>query len=823
MLTCACGTGGSGRREAIYTRFDQSLKSSKLQEALVEAERGLALCGKNTSDPWYWKFYLARAEVVTRKDGPAPALALLQKEIPDGTEFTELKSRRMYDQARAYFTLSDYARSRDLLTGAARIAALARSDSLLGLIGLLQANVLSRMGDWNGAELNLRYANRLAAELKDSYLQSWGLITLAFVLIHQSRFEEAVYALDKVIPTLSEVRDASQLARALNNLGWCYFRLGEYDKALQAFQKAEAINARIGDASERQACIGNMADVYYARGDLASAKRQYQRALELASARGDRFYASTWMSNLAVISIELKDWDQAEKHNRKALEIERAIPDLVGELRSLTNSARISHGRGQNDEAERIFQQVIHSETVDPAPALDAEAGLAQLYADIDRPEKADQEYHHALALVDQGRSRLVNDEYKLSYLASLIGFYQDYVDFLMSRGRTEQALELVEASRARILNERAGLMHAAQSSDAARYRQLARSSGSVFLSYWTAPKRSYVWLVTANQIEAYTLPPESRIRNLVEKYRSLIENLQNPLDIDDPTASELSETLLGPVRDEIPAGARVSVVPDGSLNALNFETLVTPGAKPHYWIEDATISVAPSLNLLSAGDAQHPEEKRLLLIGNPEPADEHFPRLLYANQEMTDIRRHFPPSLVSAVEGRNAVPSAYTTSSLSRFSYLHFTAHATANRESPLDSAIILSARDGNYKLTARDVLKQRLDANLVTISACRSAGARTYAGEGLVGFTWTFFQAGAHNVIAGLWDVSDESTPKIMDRLYAGLAEGETIPEALRSAKLALIENNQAFRLPYYWGALQLYCRDHLDKRGKRRSGGA
>jgi CHAT domain-containing protein len=389
-----------------------------------------------------------------------------------------------------------------------------------------------------------------------------------------------------------------------------------------------------------------------------------------------------------------------------------------------------------------------------------------------------------------------------------------------MSHGRTEQALEAAEASRARILTERTGLSRSTQTSNAARYKQLARESGSIFLSYWIAPKRSYVWLVSPNQIVAYTLAPESRIASRVEHYRSLIENLQNPLEIDDPTARELSEDLLGPVLDKFPAGAKVSVVPDGSLYALNFETLPVQLPKPHYWIEDATISIVPSLNLLSASGVQSPPGRSLLLIGNPEQADEHFPKLPYAGQEIASIRRHFQPADVEAAEGAKAVPAVYTSSPLDRFAYLHFTAHATANRESPLDSAIILSKHNEVYKLTARDVLKQPLRANLVTISACRSAGAKTYAGEGLVGFTWTFFQAGAHNVIAGLWDVSDESTPQIMDRLYGGLAGGQSIAEALRSAKLSLVGANGRFRLPYYWGALQLYCRDHPEGRRNKRA---
>ena len=108
----------------------------------------------------------------------------------------------------------------------------------------------------------------------------------------------------------------------------------------------------------------------------------------------------------------------------------------------------------------------------------------------------------------------------------------------------------------------------------------------------------------------------------------------------------------------------------------------------------------------------------------------------------------------------------------------MHFTAHAEANAESPLDSAVILSRDDnapaGGYKLYARDVAERPLSADLVTISACRSAGERTYAGEGLVGFAWAFLRAGARRVIAGLWDVDDRSTAALMGRVYQASLQG-------------------------------------------------
>ena len=67
------------------------------------------------------------------------------------------------------------------------------------------------------------------------------------------------------------------------------------------------------------------------------------------------------------------------------------------------------------------------------------------------------------------------------------------------------------------------------------------------------------------------------------------------------------------------------------------------------------------------------------------------------------------------------------------------------------------------------RDVAALRLHAELVTISACRSAGDRAYSGDGLVGFSWAFMKAGARHVIAGLWDVDARSTT-VLNRSVGG-----------------------------------------------------
>jgi len=119
----------------------------------------------------------------------------------------------------------------------------------------------------------------------------------------------------------------------------------------------------------------------------------------------------------------------------------------------------------------------------------------------------------------------------------------------------------------------------------------------------------------------------------------------------------------------------------------------------------------------------------------------------------------------------------------------------------------VILSKDGSGYKLYARDVAEQPLSAELVTISACRSAGERTYAGEGLVGFAWAFLRAGAQRVIAGLWDVDDRSTADLMGRVYSEIAAGKSPSTALRTAKLAMIARGGAAAKPYYWAPFQLF----------------
>jgi CHAT domain-containing protein len=270
-------------------------------------------------------------------------------------------------------------------------------------------------------------------------------------------------------------------------------------------------------------------------------------------------------------------------------------------------------------------------------------------------------------------------------------------------------------------------------------------------------------------------------------------------------------------------------ILADGALNQLNFETLLAPGpgvtpqvtsgASPgaHYWIDDQTLLSAPSLELLAAARPAAGGTRNLLLLGNPVTASQEYPSLPLFGLEMTQIARHFAARREAVFAGQQATPAAYLTSNPAQYAYIHFVSHAIASRADPLDSAIILSgstlsggkAGEESYKLYAREIMLHPIDARLVTISACYGSGTRSYAGEGLVGLSWAFLRAGAHNVIGALWEVSDDSTPQLMDALYQGIADGQNPASALRRAKLNLLHSPGRFRAPYYWAPFQIYTR--------------
>lgn len=717
---------------------------------------------------------------------------LLEVLPADMPERGEIESRRIMDRADAASKTGRFEQASAL---AAQARSLARDPELLTRIDILRGYVFIRLGQAAAARDTLQAAADAAARRDDAYQQASALANLALAKQVQSRFDEDLELSQRALDMATRA-DAPRIMGVANiNMGVALYRLGEFERSLKCLSASAAIFAQIQDPANRMIAVGEIGNAHMLQGHAATAVSAYAQAFELAHNLRRDSYASLWAANLANAAIEAGNADEGERWNRTAAAIASRNHYADLELLAEMHAGALEDLRNRPAEALGHFSSVVARSGDNRDLQWEAHGALGRAYGKLGRAADADREFSAALAIIEQTRSTL-NSNFKITLLSRLIRFYQDYVDLQVERGDDARALQIVESSRARVLAERLGRQQSINFS-LARIRRLAAAGNTTLLSYWIAPRRSFAWLITPRRIQRLTLPPAAEIEKLVAAYGRKIEDLAD----DRLAGSKLWGALLGAAAPLIPRGSHVVVVPDGPLHRMNLETLPTPAGHP--WIDDVEVAVAPSLSVLSLDPPIG--KQSLLAIGAPAAASPEFPPLANAGAEIAGIQTHFPHA--EAYTAGQAVPAVYRASEPARFSLIHFAAHAEANRENPLESAVILSRQRDQYKLYARDVIDVPIRAGLVTISACSSAGVRAYAGEGLIGFAWAFLQAGARSVIAGLWDVSDSSTAPLMKELYAGIAAGEDPSSALRQAKLRIRAGR--FAKPYYWAPFQIYLR--------------
>src|SRR5439155_16091720 len=136
----------------------------------------------------------------------------------------------------------------------------------------------------------------------------------------------------------------------------------------------------------------------------------------------------------------------------------------------------------------------------------------------------------------------------------------------------------------------------------ASQFQQSAAALNAVILFYWLAPSRSFLWTVSPDGIALATLPGEDAIAAHVDAAQRLVLRSRDPLAEGAADARWLYDTLVQPARAAAPPGSRVVFVPDGALHRINPETLIASAPAPHYWIEDVTLSIAPSISVLASG-----------------------------------------------------------------------------------------------------------------------------------------------------------------------------------------------------------------------------
>jgi CHAT domain-containing protein len=781
-----------------------------LNGALADVNRASQKYG-HISPEWDWRFRILKAEILVSRSAPLEALAVLQGDLPPSLASTDIAVRRALYQGTAYRYLQQSAQADEKLAAAEKLANSIQSHSLCQVL-IARAGLLFNQEKFDVAEALYTRAIAIAKQNGMADQDANAQAALAVISEKRDRLDEAVDRNQKALASARALKMRALEATILGNLGWAYFTLGDYENALLFYGQGAEASERSGLKGYSAYWYSGVANSYFALRRYTEAEELARRTLDRAKKLDDPETITQCLNSLAELSLRAGKLDDAEKYNHEAVQLEQQGLDHFGVRESTLVSGRIETGRKHFAEAERLFHQVSQDPVAETALKWEVHARLAELYDAENQPAQAEQEFRRSIETITAARGSVDRDDSRLSYLSGGIDFYNDYVDFLVRRNRSLDALRVAETSRARMLLE--GLSLDQKSSSRAipvvQPQQLAKRLQATLLFYWVGQDHSYLWAITPVKAQCFEIPKASDLEPLAAAYGKTIHDLRDPQGPGSVQGRQLYTMLVEPAQQLLPRDGRLILLADPSLSALNFETLVVPGPSPHFWIEDVTLSSASSLTLLSSAVARPgSKENNLLLVGNTEPV-EAFPALPKAPEEMHRVEGFFPVAKRTVLEGKEATPQAFLSSHPERYAYLHFVTHGTASITRPLDSAVILSKSGDSYKLYARDILQHPLSAELVTISACEGAGGRAYSGEGLIGLSWAFLHAGAHNVVGALWEVNDSAAPQIMGTFYSEMSKGKDPASALRTAKLTLLHNQDpdiVFKKPFYWAPFQLY----------------
>jgi CHAT domain-containing protein/tetratricopeptide (TPR) repeat protein len=781
------GAAAAPTPEALY-RAAKAAPPLKANAIAIEALKRYG----NSDDPWVWRLRTVRADFLTTEGKMGDARALLGRPLPQSLRDTDVDVLRLVSLVYAGSRLQDPKAASQI----ERAYALAKRKYPHMLANVL---VFRAIVDPENTPKWMREAIPYAQRDGDTKTELRALGTIGGYYANRERFDEAVATWEPAAARARQLGNEGLVEKFEGNLGWAYRELGDYELASDLFTRALSTATRIEAWYDAVPWTYQLGNVRMQQGDLAGAEKQYLAALKLAT-NTKHLQRPIILSLLADYDLRVGRIEEARRHVDESLREAKSAKNVDDELSALMIIGRINVAEGKLDDGERLYRSVLARGKSSISTTAEAHGRLAQLYEKSGNFPGAREQFRLTLEKIFEARESIEDPQLRFSFFTTVSELLNAYVDFLGARGQWAEALAITEASRAQTLGE--ALPDIGNPRDV---RKIARDTGATILCYWLGSERSYLWIVTPAKIDVAILPPKRTIDNAVEAYKREILGPRGSLK-SGPRGVALWQMLVGPAARTIAPGARVIVVPDGSLHAFNMETLVVPGQNPHYWIDDAVISTTASLALL----VRHHKATvtpRLLIVGNTPPPSPEFVPLLRAGDEMQRIRQHFGRGRSLTLSGSGATPTAYRNASPEKFTHLHFVAHGVSMRQKPLDSAVVLAQEGSAFKLYARDIAKQPLTARLVTISSCHGAGTRTYAGEGLVGLGWAFLRAGADNVVAALWEVSDVATPDLMDKFYANLAAGDDPAVALRDAKLKLKAKGGVYARPFFWAPFLLY----------------
>ena len=646
---------------------------------------------------------------------------------------------------------------------------------------------------------------------------------------------------DQALALRRTIGDRVGEADTLSDIGSIHDKLGAPNKALEYYTQALSLSRAIGSRREEAALLLNIAQAERDRGSLVQARSQVESALQIIES-----------TRAKVVSQGLRSSYLASKQDYYLFYV-----DLLMQMHRSQPASGYDAAALQASERARArgLLEILTESRADIRKGIDP--GLLERESSLQQQLNAKSE---RLTSLLRGKHTPEQETIARKDVEDVLTDYQDIEAQIRAKSpryaalTQPQPLSLKEIQQ--LLDDDTLLLEYKLGED----RSYLWAVTPTAIASFELPKRSEIEAITRQVYEALTA------RNNTVKFEQREKTQARIAQADTEylrASARLSEIVLGPAEKQL-AGKRLLIVSDGALQYVPFGALPVPHAQRNGsdrsklapLVVNHEIVSLPSASVLAllrkeSVDRQ-PSAKTLAVLADPvfqvndqrvqqrlakndkqapEPANSgsgvrglesellqsardigevEFRRLPHSRQEADWIAALTPKSMRREWLDFDANRAIVTSADLSNYRIIHFATHGFLNSQHPELSGIVLSLVDEGGKpedgfLRLHEIYNLKLGADLVVLSACRTALGKEIKGEGLVGLTRGFMYAGAPRVVASLWAVDDETTAELMKRFYdAMLIKGQRPAAALRAAQAGIWKDKRL--PPYYWAAFVL-----------------
>lgn len=714
------------------------------------------------------------------------------------------------------------------------------------------------LGEYQLAREYFENALALFRETGDMRAEAYAVSYLGVAESRSGDTQKAFDYFQKALRVFREAGEKGGEAYALSFLAEIYWNRGATAEALENYQKSLSIWNAAGSGEGGATALSNLGLIHLSLGETERASNYFGRALPLFRLSGNRSGEAVSLYGLARVSYARGNLEES------LAKIEAAI-NIVESLRTKIASTelRASYLATYRHLFEFYIELLMQLNKKKPSQGFDALALRASERArmrsllDILTDARADIRQGVDPALLE--RERALQKQLNAKDEARRRARSPQQADALDREIQTLTSAYQDLQAEIRQKSPRYSALMQPQPVGAKEIQQMLDPE-TLLLEYSLGDENSYLWVVSQNSIKTFSLPKRKEIEAKALLFYEAARNAETA-EAAKKAVSDLSKILITPAAARELGNKRLLIVADGALQYIPFaalsvvadnteqpliasnEIVYLPSASTLAVLRDEakerqqqkTAAAAKTIVVLAdpvfdPGDtrvkpdeaaiqntkgevpdsiARPPLKKALRDVGLK---DNSLPRLPGTRREAMTIL-----SFVSEPERKQAMDfeasrATAVSPELGQYRIIHLATHGLINNQHPELSGIVFSLVDerGNPQdgfLRLHEIFNLKLPADLIVLSACKTALGKDTQGEGLIGLTRGFMYAGAQRVVASLWSVDDRATFELMKLFYQGmLGEKKLRPAAaLREAQIAMWKTKR-FSAPFYWSAFTI-----------------